>query len=175
MPRTVKLAAAAIAIALTAAIVGSVAYGSSRAAAPSPAVSYGSAGSAATTKVVIRHVRRGCHVWSKGASQTASLRLSLTRRPRLQVHLQPGSLHVSLARDARLQILNRDLVAHQLIQLAGPNLVLRGHMMTGKAQLITFSQPGLYRFTNRVVKMGPEMEAKTIGRDNTLRLTVLVR
>ena len=54
-------------------------------------------------------------------------------------------------------------------------LVLRGHMMTGKAQLITFSQPGLYRFTNRVVKMGPEMEAKTIGRDNTLRLTVLVR
>jgi hypothetical protein len=175
MPRTVKLAAAAIAIALTAAIVGSIAYGSSRAAAPSPAVSYGSPASPGTTKLVIRHVRRGCHVWSRGAVQTASLRLGLTRRPRLQVHPQPGSLHVSLTRDARLQILNRDHVAHQLVQLAGPPLVLRGHMMNGKAQLITFSQPGLYRFANRVVKMGPEREAKTIGRDNTLRLTVSVR
>jgi hypothetical protein len=40
---------------------------------------------------------------------------------------------VNLTRDARLQILNRDVVAHQLVQIAGPPLKLRGHMMSGKS------------------------------------------
>ena len=126
MPRPLRLASAALALALAATIAGSAANGG-RAAMPARSVGLGSAGSRTTAALVIRHVRQGCHVWSQGSVQTTSLNLSLRRRPRLQVRLDDSSLRVSLTRDARLQILNRDIVAHQLVQLAGPNLALRGH------------------------------------------------
>jgi hypothetical protein len=54
-------------------------------------------------------------------------------------------------------------------------LHIKSHMMMNQTQLITFKQPGVYRFKTKVVEMGPMMEVKTIGPDNTLRLTVSVR
>lgn len=191
MSRTIKLAAAAIALALTATIAAIVAYDRGRDASQERTVRYhvslepqgpvvagnvrgvvtvhaqsghyrlnlapnalSVASLAATTNLDIQHVRDGCHVWSKSGRQASSLRLSLIR-------------------GARLQVLNRDLVPHQLVQVAGPNLALQGHMMIGKTQLITFKQPGVYLFKDRVVEMGP-MNVKTIGPDNMLRLTVFV-
>jgi hypothetical protein len=40
---------------------------------------------------------------------------------------------------------------------------------------ITFATRGLYQFKTKVIEMGPMMEVKTIGPDNTLRLTISVR
>ena len=112
--------------------------------------------STATTKLVIQHVQKGCHVWRNGS-------------------IQSTSTSVSFKRGTRLQVVNQDIDPHRLVQLAGPNLALREHMMMGQTQLITFRQPGVYRFKNKVVEMGPEMSVETMGPDNTLRLTVSVR
>lgn len=192
MSRTSKLVAAAIALALTATIAAIVAYDRGRDTSQKPTVRYhvslepqgpvvagnirgvvtvhaqsghyrlnlapnalSVASLAATTNLDIQHVQNGCHVWSKGGLQASFLRLSLTR-------------------GARLQVLNRDLVPHQLVQLAGPNLALQGHLMIRKTQLITFKQPGVYRFKDRVVEMGPKMNVETNGPENTLHLTVFV-
>ena len=48
-------------------------------------------------------------------------------------------------------------------------------MMMNEKQVLTFKQPGSYRFKTKVIEMGPMMEVKTIGPDNILRLTVSVR
>lgn len=108
------------------------------------------------TKLTIQHVQRGCHVWSNGSRQAASMRLNMRR-------------------GARVQIIDQDIDPHGLVQLAGPKLRITGHMMMGQRQTITFKQPGLYRLKNKVVEMGPMMDVNTIGPDNTLRLTVSVR
>ena len=118
--------------------------------------SMGLTGTPATTQIMIRHVLRGCHVWTYRGHQAASMRLNL----------QHGG---------RLRIMDNDMDPHGLVQLAGPKLRLKGHMMMGQGQTIRFKQQGLYRFKTKVVEMGPEMEVKTIGPDNKLRLTVSVR
>jgi hypothetical protein len=110
----------------------------------------------AMAKLTIQHVQKGCHVWSNGSLRSASMRLNLKR-------------------GARLQILDQDIDPHGLVQVGGPKLAFIGHMMMGERQTITFKQPGVYRLKNKVIKMGSMPEVKTIGPDNTLRLTVTVR
>ena len=109
----------------------------------------------ATTELAIAHVRTGCHVWSKGSLKGVAMRLGVKR-------------------GADLRITNRDVVPHQLVQLAGPKLRLEGHMMTGKTQLVSFKQPGDYHFTTKVIEMGPPANTETTGPDNALHLTVSV-
>lgn len=107
------------------------------------------------TKLTIQHVQKGCHVLSDGSRQAASMRLSL----------KPG---------ARLQLLDQDIDPHGLVQLAGPKLQIKGHMMMGERQTITFKHAGVYRLMTRVIEMGKMTNVKTIGPDNTLRVTVSV-
>jgi hypothetical protein len=57
----------------------------------------------ASRKLTIRHVLRGCHVWSNGSRTAAMLRLALQR-------------------GGKLSILDQDVDAHRLIQLSGPTL-----------------------------------------------------
>jgi hypothetical protein len=109
-----------------------------------------------TTKLTIKHVQKGCHVWSHSSRQAASMRLNLRR-------------------GARLVVLDQDVDAHKLIQLAGPKLALDGPMMMGHSQTITFVKTGLYWFKTKVVEMGHMVEVETLGPDNTLRLTISVR
>lgn len=109
-----------------------------------------------TRTLVIQHVQRGCHVWSAGGRRSASMRLDLSR----------GS---------RLVLVDQDVDPQGLVQLAGPRLAFGNHMMVGRGQTLVFTKPGLYRFRNRVVEMGPMLKVKTIGPDNVLRLTVAVR
>lgn len=112
--------------------------------------------SVGVTKLTIQHVQKGCHVLSDGSRQVASMRLSL----------KPG---------ARVQLLDQDIDPHGLVQLAGPKLQIKGHMMMGERQTITFKQAGVYRLKTRVIEMGKMVNVKTIGPDNTLRLTVSVK
>lgn len=125
-------------------------------AAPMPMSGMMAASPSGTTKLTIQHVQKGCHVWSHGGRQATSMRLTLHR-------------------GARLMLLDQDVDAHKLVQLSGPKLTVGGPMMMGQSRTIAFAKAGLYRFTTRVVEMGQEMEVKTIGPDNTLRLTVSVR
>lgn len=149
MPRNLRLASTAIATALAAGIIAAAAL------ATLPGRPASTTAKPIATHLVIRHVQKGCHVWGMDNVQTTSLRLNV-------------------AAGGRLHIVNRDIVAHQLVELAGSNLALTGHIMPGESQLITFSLPGLYRFKTKLVKMGPEPRVKTSGANNELRLTVSV-
>ena len=110
---------------------------------------------AASQKLTILHVQRGCHVWSDGTAQT----------PMLQLTMQRGQM---------LQILNQDVDMHRMVELSGPGMMLGGPMKTGQTQSLTFSQPGTYGFDTKSSAMMGMPEAATIGPDNTLRLTVVV-
>lgn len=141
---------------LLVAIAGLVAGG---AIVTGTAVAYGTTSVSAPTgmtKVTIQHVQKGCHVLSNGRHQAASMTLNL----RL---------------GASLQLRDMDIDPQGLVQLSGPKLNIKGHMMMGQQQTITFKQPGVYRLKNKVIEMGTMMNVKTIGPDNTLRLTVSVR
>ena len=125
-------------------------------ASPAPMAMRAASGArSGPTTLTIQHVLKGCHVFSNGSRQSASMNLSLKR-------------------GARLQIVDQDIDPHGLVQLAGPRLNYRGHMMMGQRQTITFTKPGIYRLKNKVIEMGKMMNVKTIGPDNVLRLTVTV-
>lgn len=131
-----------------------VALDETRAPAPRFAAVAGAAGG--TTRLVIQHVQRGCHVWTAGGRRSATMRLDLRR-------------------GARLLLVDQDIDPQGMVQLAGPRLAFGNHMMVGRGQTLVFTKPGLYRFRNRVVEMGPMLKVKTLGPDNVLRLTVAVR
>jgi hypothetical protein len=110
----------------------------------------------ASRQLTIRHVLKGCHVWSNGSRTGASMRFALQR-------------------GGKLSILDQDVDAHRLIQLSGPKLRLGGPMMTNHGMSVSFARKGVYRFKTRTVEMpGMEMEAETKGPDHILRLVVTV-
>ena len=113
--------------------------------------------SLATRELTIRHVQKGCHVWFDGKTTGTMMRL----------HLRPGQ---------KLSILDQDVDAHQLLQFSGPmRMHMGGPMMTNKGMTITFTKKGVYRLGTKTVEMpGMEMDVKTIGPDNHLRLQVTV-
>ncbi len=113
------------------------------------------AAGAATKRATITHAQKGCHVWSVGAAQTASLRLTLHRGDRLTV-------------------VNQDLDMHKLVQVSGPQTKAGPFMMMNQRVSIRFAKAGLYQFHTRVADMRGMPDAKTTGPDNKLVLTVRV-
>ncbi len=113
--------------------------------------------SLATQKLTIQHVQKGCHVWSDGQTTGAMMRL----------HLKPGQ---------KLSILDQDVDAHQMMELAGPmHLRMGGPMMTSHGMSLAFMKKGVYRLGTKAVEMkGGGMDVKTVGPDNNLRLLVTV-
>src|SRR5262245_14308244 len=110
---------------------------------------------AVTRQVAIVHVQKGCHVWSAGATRTASLNLTLHRGDRVAV-------------------VNQDLDMHRLVQVAGPAIAPEPFMMMNQRVVLHFTKAGLYRFHTRVADMRGMPKAKTIGPDNKLVLTIRV-
>ena len=79
-------------------------------------------------------------------------------------------MRIALPLGARLSILDQDLDAHQLVQLAGPRLRMPGPMaMMGRGQ-VRFTRAGMYRLATKTVELpGQSMpDAKTIGPQNPL-------
>jgi hypothetical protein len=108
--------------------------------------------------IVIRHQYRGCHTWGVEGGRFAA---------RLTIHLDG---------DTPVLIANRDVMPHRLIQLSGPKVALTGSpYMNGpwSAVELRFPKHGVYRFTTRA---GEDYMAgvKTLGKDNVLRLNVVV-
>jgi plastocyanin len=118
--------------------------------------SVGAAGAANTKRVTIMHVQKGCHVWSAGTTRTASLRVSL----------KVGD---------KLTVLNQDVDMHKLVRVSGPWINTGAFMMTSQSATLRFAKVGLYRFHTRVADMRGMPEMETIGPDNGLVLTILVR
>lgn len=114
--------------------------------------------SLAAEKLTIVHVLHGCHVWSHGGMRAAMMRL----------HLKPGQ---------KLSIMDNDVDPHQLMELAGPMHVrMGGPMMMNHGTTLSFPKKGVYRLGTHTVEMpgGGQMDVKTIGPDNKLRLVVTV-
>ncbi len=113
--------------------------------------------SLATRKLTIQHVQKGCHVWSDGQTTGAMMRL----------HLKPGQ---------KLSILDQDVDAHQMMELAGPlHLRMGGPMLMNHGMTLAFMKKGVYRLGTKTVEMnGGGMDVKTVGPDNHLRLMVTV-
>lgn len=107
-------------------------------------------------KLWIRHVERGCHVWTDGrrTNPTAA---------------------VTLRRSGRLVVTNQDIDMHQLVQTAGPRIATGPALMMNQAVALVFRKPGVYRFKNRKIDMPGMHDVETIGRDWMLLLTVTVR
>ena len=112
--------------------------------------------SLATRELTIRHVQKGCHVWSNGKTTGAMMRL----------RLKPGQ---------RLAIMDMDVDAHQMMQFLGPTHMQMGRpMMMNHGMTMSFPKSGVYRLGTKTVEMPGAMDVKTIGPDNNLRLVVTV-
>jgi hypothetical protein len=122
--------------------------------------------------LTIRHQLRGCHTWSVNGGAFKARQT------------------VELRRGGWFTVTNNDVMPHKLVKTSGPAVVVRslktpvpagmhatfgpwmmGYM--GATVKVTFAHKGTYRFTT---KPGEDYMAgmKTVGEDNTLRLTVTV-
>jgi hypothetical protein len=110
--------------------------------------------------LTIRHEVRGCHSWSLN-----NVRWSPTQA-------------ITLARGARLTVVDNDVMPHTLVQLAGPKAHLTSPAMSkmGARAQVTFPARGVYVLGT---KAGEDYKAmsgiKTVGPDNVLRLIVTVK
>ncbi len=109
--------------------------------------------------VSIRHQTRGCHAWG------------LTRGP------AKASLRITAHADELIQVIDNDVMPHRLIQVAGPKVPIQTpnmHTMGARAQF-SLAGKGVYRFKTRAGEDYAGMEMHTVGPDNVLRLTIVVR
>jgi hypothetical protein len=111
--------------------------------------------------ITIRHQMRGCHTWS------------FANGP------YKAALKIQVDRDATLRFVNNDVMPHKLVQLAGPKAMLMKPNMNhmSAVAVLMFPGKGTYKFTTKAGEDYPMggMKMKTIGKDNVLRLTVVVR
>jgi hypothetical protein len=85
----------------------------------------------------------------------------------MRLQLKPGQ---------KLAIVDQDVDAHQLMELAGPmHLHMGGPMTVNRGTTLRFAKKGVYRLGTKTLEMpGGGMDVKTIGPDNHLRLVVTV-
>jgi plastocyanin len=124
------------------------------------AVAASSAVAGSSVGVTIKHQLRGCHTWAVAG------------------HAYAPSQNVKVAAGTSLTFTNIDVMPHTLVQLSGPKLALRapkmGHM--NARTTIVLKTPGVYKFKTVAGEDYPSAgEPKTIGEDNVLRLTVVVK
>ena len=127
-------------------LIASVALVGAAAAAPKSAT------------LTIRHQMKGCHTWAfTGGAWNATQ-------------------SVTLARGAKLTVVDNDVMPHKLVQLSGPQAKLNTPAMKhmGAQATVVFSKVGNYVFGT---KAGEDYTSgvKTIGEDNVLRLVVTVK
>ena len=121
----------------------------------------GIASAHAPATITIRHQMRGCHAWAYANGP-----------------FKP-SLKITVDRDAMLRFVNNDVMPHKLVQLAGAKTAIAKANMNhvGAFAVLMFPGKGVYKFTTKPGEDYPMggMKIKTIGEDNVLRLTVVVR
>jgi hypothetical protein len=115
----------------------------------------GAAAVSPTFRLAIVHFVHGCHVWSLGDKPTAKITLKLGTKL---------AIRDSCPMDFRFE------------QLAGPKLQL-GDPLThqGTVRTIAFRKRGLYKLQATNVQSSEQQGLQTLGPDNVLVLTVVVK
>jgi len=106
--------------------------------------------------LTIVHIVQGCHNWTNGSKLAE----------KAVVTMRPGGV---------MTILNQDVDAHKVVQLAGPKIATGKRMVMNATVKLRFPKSGTYRFktvTSEIMGM-PMM--KTVGPDYRLLLTVNVK
>lgn len=106
--------------------------------------------------LTIVHVQRGCHAWTDGKRTAPGVKLVVRR-------------------GTRVTVANMDLDAHKLVRLGGPRLRLGPPLKMNTSVTLRFAKPGVYRLMTKKIETPGEMDVKTLGPDNVLGLTVVVR
>ena len=110
--------------------------------------------------LTIRHQLKGCHSWAfSGGAWKATQ-------------------SITLARGAKLTVIDNDVMPHKLVQLSGPQTKLTTSAMNhmGAQASVVFGKAGSYVFGTKAGEDYPSMSGmKTIGEDNVLRLVVTVK
>ena len=121
----------------------------------------GSIGVATAAAPVVRlsivHTLHGCHVWvsKKVLGSSATIRV------------KPGT---------RLVIRPTCPMDFDLAQVRGPRLALGGpRILRGSSRVIAFPRRGVYRLTATNVQAPADVGLQTLGPDNVLVLTIVVR
>ena len=118
----------------------------------------GAAAVSPTVRLTIVHVVSGCHVWKLGRKV-----------------LGP-STKLTVARGTRLEVRPSCPMDFDVRQVAGPRIALGGsRIYAGTARTLVFRKPGTYRFVAVNVQSSEERGLPTLGPDNRLSLTVVVR
>ena len=118
----------------------------------------GAAAASPTVRMAIVHTVSGCHVWQTGTT---------TRGPATKVTLKRGT---------RLELRATCPMDFDLFQVAGPKLALGApRMYAGTTRTLVFRKPGVYRLTAKNVQSSEQQGLQTLGQDNTLTLSVVVR
>ncbi len=123
------------------------------------AIAFGSVATTAAASPAVRlsilHFVRGCHVWSTNHQPTAKITLK---------HGTTLEIRVSCPMD------------FSFAQTAGPKLSL-GDPVThaGTVRRIVFRKVGVYRLAATNLQSSEEQGLQTLGPDNGLKLTVVVR
>jgi hypothetical protein len=118
----------------------------------------GAAAVSPTFRLTIIHTVSGCHIWKLG---TKSLGAST------KLVVKPG---------AQLKIRPSCPMDFDFVQVSGPRLALGAkRTYAGTVRTIVFRRPGTYKLTVTNVQTSVEKDLETLGPDNTLSLTVVVR
>jgi hypothetical protein len=122
------------------------------------AVPFATAAAASPTfRLSIVHTVHGCHVWVT----------TKVLGPSTRITVKPGT---------RLEIRPQCPMDFDLAQVAGPKLVLGApRLLRGTSRTIVFARRGVYRLTARNVQSPADVGLQTLGADNLLTLTVVVR
>jgi hypothetical protein len=111
-----------------------------------------------TVRLTILHFVSGCHVWQIGTKVVG---------PNAKLTLRPGT---------RLEIRPNCPMDFEFRQVAGPRLALGpSRTYAGTLRTIVFRKAGVYRLAVANVQTSEERGLQTLGPDNALSLTVVVK
>lgn len=129
------------------------------AAALVAAVGVGTAAAASPTfRLTILHYVKGCHVWQSATGVIG---------PEAKVTLKRGT---------KLEIRASCPMDFDVRQVRGPKLAFASRrVMAGTTYTVSFPKPGVYKLTGENVQTSDEVGLETLGEDNVLTLTVVVR
>jgi hypothetical protein len=122
------------------------------------AIPLGTAAAASpTVRLSIMHTVHGCHVW-------------------MTTKVLGPSTTITVKRGTRLEIRPLCPMDFDFAQVAGPRLVLGNpRTLRGSTRTVVFPRTGVYRLTARNVQSPADVGLQTLGADNVLTLTVVVR
>ena len=107
-------------------------------------------------ELTIVHIVQGCHNWTNGSKLAEKA-------------------HVTMHAGGHLTILNQDVDAHKVVQVAGPKVATGKKMTMNGSVALQFSTGGTYRFKTVTSEMMNMPMMKTVGPDYRLQLAVTVR